>query len=113
MTSISDSEYRQNIASLVKGAIARPSMYYHGLSDLESLLDGHWMAYEQLCGLTRENSFGWCFSEWLYKTRSLSGAAGWAHAVTRLAKNTGRDPDLLFAELVNEFLPEWTANDPK
>ena len=109
MLSISDSEYRQNVAKILQGAIERPTMYYHELRELEFLLLGHWMAYEQLCGLAMEKSFRWCFSEWLYKTKSLSGAAGWAHAVTRLAKETGRDPDLLFAELVNEFLPQWTA----
>ena len=114
MKSISFSDYRQDVAALVKDIIPHPDMYYHELSHLEALLDGHWMAYEPLCGLTRENAFSVCFVEWLCKTRSSPrGGCGWAPRIEDLAKKMDRYPDLLFAELVNEFLAEWTANDSK
>ncbi len=111
MTSISPSDYRKHCADLVLHAVKRPRMYYSELPLLEAVLDGHWLAFEQICGVERSMSFQDSFSAWLDATRSVSVSCGWAYAITELAAETNADPDTLFADLVNEFLPGWIESN--
>ena len=91
MRSRSAPEYRKCCAALIAEAVKRPSMFYNELWELELILDGHWMAFEQIAGLERSMTFKSCFSEWLYASRSVSCSAGWAYAVTNLAKEMNCD----------------------
>ncbi len=107
MTSISASDYRKHCADLLLHVVKRPRMYYSELRLLEAILNGHWIAFEQTCGVERSMSFHSSFSAWLRATRSVSVSCGWAYAITEMVEETNADPDTLFADLVNEFLPGW------
>jgi len=111
MTSISASDYRMACADLINNAVLRPRMYFKTLSEFEAIIRGHQAAFEQLKSIDRSESFHECFSEWLQQNMDSSGAAGWAYAIEVLAEQTGKDPEVLFCNLVPKFLEQWEFDD--
>lgn len=108
MTSISASDYRHRCSDYIREALGRPRMYYRSLEELEAILSGHQLAFEQLGAINRDDSFHHQFVEWLRQTRQASASAGWAGAVESLALEKV-DSEVLFAELVVEFLTNWDS----
>lgn len=110
MLSISDSDYRSACVELLRGAVLRPSMYYSALSQFEAMLRGHSTAFQQMGVITRDEGFSSVFAEWLYEVKGASGAsAGWAVLIDEMASVANEDPDVVFRDLVQEFLEEWVA----
>ena len=107
MTSISVSDYQNGCSKLIREAVRRPRMYYRSLDELEAVLSGHQIAFEQLGVISRDQSFQTCFVDWLYRTMNASGSAGWACAIESLASARGDDAESVFAELVEQFLSQW------
>ncbi|WP_339908085.1 hypothetical protein [Symmachiella dynata] len=108
MSSVSDSDYQKHAVALLRLAVERPRMFYSKLWELELIMDGHFMAFEQLFSVPRANSFKVCFSDWLTSETSVSCSGGWALAVDNLASKREDDSDTLFAKLVDDFVPIWT-----
>ena len=106
MTSISVSDYRRKCAEYIREALKRPRMHYRSLEELEAILSGHQIAFEQLGVIGREESFHQEFVEWLRRTRQAPGSAGWACAIKSLTIEEA-DPEQLFGKLVEEFLEQW------
>ena len=109
MSSISDSNYQKHAVSLLRLAVERPRMFYSKLWELECIMDGHFMAFEQLFSVPRANSFQVCFSDWLRAATSVSCSGGWALAIDNLASKREGDSDTLFAKLLDDFIPIWTG----
>ena len=84
-------------------------MYFRTLGELELILFGHQCAFEQLKVIDRDQSFNYCYSQWLYDTREVSGSAGWAYAIESMASANGDDAEALFSQLSEEFLRQWNA----
>ena len=105
MTSISVSEYRNHCSQLLRDAIRCPGMYFRSLEELQAILSGHAIAYEELGIIDRNQSFERCFVEWLRTTYEASCSAGWAVAVEALSG--GQSANDTFARLTSEFLEKW------
>ncbi|MDA1055683.1 MAG: hypothetical protein O3C40_35255 [Planctomycetota bacterium] len=106
MSSISASDYQNACVAFIESALKHPRMYFDSLKELETLLRGHETAFQQLGGITANESFHVQFADWLLKTKQLSGAAGWAEAIESLAEQDESDPEAVFGELVRQFFSQ-------
>lgn len=80
---------------------ARPDMYFRdrNLQELESWLDGYEAGLVEFGG---SRFFGRPFAQYLYETRSWSGACGWAYAIQQRASSPDEAVKLFF-ELAWEY----------
>lgn len=108
----SEERYPAACREILASAKRRPGMYFRRLSELEHQMSGHGTAFLQL-GLIRDRNaaFNAAFGEWLAASRGCSLAAGWAVAVEELARATDSEAEVLFFELVEEFLDSWEVQD--
>ena len=106
-TSISVSDYRSACRKFIEMILKRPGMYYKSLEELEIMLGGHQAAFEQLGVITREQSFGACFIEWIRQTKGISCQSGWAYGIETLQSAEGDELEMLFVRLVTVFLKQW------
>ena len=90
MYSISDSEYRQACKDIILSAVARPTMWYTSLSELEAFLRGHEFAFCQLATCDHKKMFHSSFCDWLFTHKALSCASGWAYAIEEFSAQSGR-----------------------
>lgn len=81
-------------------------MYFRSLGDLESILYGHWCAFEQVHGIAPSESFNTRFGAWLYRTRGVSASGGWALAVEELGTEPGEAVADVFFRLADAFWAE-------
>lgn len=107
MTLISVSDYRHACAKYIREALQRPRMYYRSLNELEAMMSGHYVAYEQLGGIEKHQSFRKEFIAWLWESKGMSGSAGWAYAIQALASSEQKNEEELFSRLINEFFDHW------
>ena len=105
MSSISDSDYTRLWAELIRNAIARPRMYFNSLKELESIMRGHAMAFDQLGAGLGGQTFHGEFGNWLARL-GLSACSGWAYAIQEKAEQEGSDAETLFIDFAREFLEE-------
>ncbi len=108
MNSISDFSYRKKCCELLRRILKQPNANYRSLRELQAILDGHYLAFEQLGYVDRKSSFHRSFSDWLRIHYKASCSAGWDIAIELLAREDGlREPESLFLILVDKFLQEW------
>jgi hypothetical protein len=110
MKSFSDSDYRRLTRELLVAALSRPRMWFTTIDHLEALMWGHEAAFGQL-GVLHDQSFHAEFSSWMRKEFGVSVSAGWAYAITTLAKERGVDPEALLQQELPRFLREWAPSD--
>jgi len=107
MLSSSVSDYRKQCGEFIGLAVKYNEMYFRSIEELQLIMNGHHIAYDQLKLVTTEQSFNACFTEWLCRTKSGSGEAGWAYAIDSMATEEGIDSLALFKSLVQDFLTQW------
>lgn len=86
-------------------------MFFAELSEMETLMHGHGLAFLQL-GLLADNSatFNQRFGAWLTTRKGISAAAGWAVALERLATEKSLDEIQLFFDVAEEFFDFWRSD---
>jgi len=79
-------------------------MYFNTLPELEAIMYGHGVAFQQL-GVVSDSSetFNVRFGQWLEEYKRCSLSAGWGVAVEELAQKTEVDSVGLFFALKDEF----------
>lgn len=100
--------YRRACTSYLHDVFEKPSLYFNSLSELEWQMIGHAQAYEELGYITRPECFPRCFMPWLWATHKISSSSGWGYALEKLAKTRNEKPEVLCAQLVTEFLADWS-----
>ncbi len=108
MNSTSNCDYRKKCCELLRRILKAPKANYRSLRELQAILDGHYLAFEQLGYVDRKSSFHRSFSDWLRVNYKASCSAGWDVAIELLAKKDGStEPENLFLILIEKFLQEW------
>lgn len=108
MTSTSVSSYQSACRTFLDTVNERPGMFIKTLSDLELLMHGHSIAFDQLDLITdRSKTYNDAFGQWLYECKGCSAAAGWAIAIDGLADEQNVDAIELFFALQEEFMKYW------
>jgi hypothetical protein len=82
-------------------------MYFKELKEFECILHGHGAAFQNLGIIELNESFGFCFANWLYEYKGVSGSAGWAYAIDSLSRRSGEEAEIVFFRLVRIFLDQW------
>jgi hypothetical protein len=107
MPSISISRYRAAVQNTILYVLQHRGMFPEALSEVEVMFHGHWMAYNELAGIDRVDSFNMSFAAWLWGERRLSKSAGWARAIVVFSIENGVESEKVFEDLVKEFLATW------
>lgn len=101
------SEYRRACAEYIERVRQRPGMFVSSLEDLESVLHGHGVAFEQMGEVESWSStFNEAFGRWLASSVGLSCASGWGFSVQNLALEGRREPIAVFFQLFGQFCRE-------
>lgn len=94
---------------MIRKILDKPSLYFGTLTELEFYMSGHAAAYESQNLISRQESFGYSFANWILDKAAISGAGGWARSVKEYSViNNILEADA-FHLLVREFLQFWTA----
>lgn len=104
MTSTAFSSYPEASRDFLVSAKRRPEMFFRTLSELEAVMYGHGVAFQQL-GLLADSSdtFNVRFEQWLEERKRCSVSAGWGVAIEELAQPADVDSVGLFFDLNDEF----------
>lgn len=104
----SDFDYRKKCCELLRRILKDPKANYRSLTELQAILNGHYLAFEQLGQAERKSSFQRSFSDWLRVNYKASCSAGWDIAIELLSKKDGlTEPESLFLILIEKFLQDW------
>jgi hypothetical protein len=109
MTLPGPSSYRAAVSKAILYVLQHRGMFAEELSGLQDMFHGHWMAYHELAGIDRDESFNFRFATWLWDQKRVPGDAGWAVAIHLSANKSGVDAEKVFEDFVKEFLTTWDA----
>lgn len=108
MISILTSSYRKLCREFIESSRVQPLMYFRNLTELESQLHGHGIAFVQLKLIEGfSETFNEAFGRWLVKFHNGAASSGWAVALEKLAGAESNDPVGLFYDLAREFFSSW------
>lgn len=107
MSSISVSDYRLACNRRVQIALKYRNMFFENLRELEISFGGYDAAYGEVLELSHDQLFNVAFRKWLYETKGLSCASGWAFAIEQRGQQSGEDCVELFAKYIESFFEHW------
>ena len=107
MTLISDFNYRQYCKDFIVDVLARPKMYFQTIDELESIMRGHQVAFDQIGAIGDGKTFHGCFSDWVFNKYQVSCSSGWAYAIKVISCDQGVEPIDLFSDYIDIFFSEW------